>query len=239
MTSFFVTKNECCTYDEDDGNAICAVGCCSAACMCCVDGDCRFGFGGARGGNRSPFAALALGIVVLFFLMFKAVKACGKHISRLVAIIALLLVNITLTVLSFYSGTGTYYILIAVFSIFAAICNLLGMILPNCASCEILSYEYPYSINDKINSEISTSQQLLTIQPQNEMPLVDEAYPGNEEVNKDQTNQSVTPNISVTNQGYDNDNRCSSASFDAAIPVYMEQENDVNNNGNILYSKPQ
>ena len=171
--------------------------------------------------------------------MFKAVRACGKNVSRLIAIISLLLVNLTLTVLSLYLGSGKYNILLAVFSLFAAICNLLGMILPNCASCGRLSYDYLYSEDDKINSESSKPQQLLTAQPQNEMPLVEEAYPDAEEIMKSPINQTVTPNISDTNSGYDIDNRYSVNSLDAAAPIYQVQNNDDNNQENISYPKPQ
>ena len=125
------------------------------------------------------------------------------------------------------------------FSLFAAICNLLGMILPNCAPCGRLSYDYLYSEDDKINSESSTPQQLLTAQPQNEMPLEEEAYPDAEEIMKSPINQRVTPNISDTNPGYDIDNRYSVNSLDAAAPIYQVQNNDDNNQENISYPKPQ
>ena len=171
--------------------------------------------------------------------MFKAVRGCGKNVSRLISIISLLLVNLTLTVLSLYLGNGKFNILLAVFSIFAAICNLLGIILPNCASCERLSYDYFYYEDNKINSDNSIPQQLFTAQPQNEMPLVEEVYPDSEEVMKSPINQTDTPNISDTNPGYDIDNRYSVNSLDAAAPIYQVQNNDDNNQENISYPKPQ
>ena len=113
------------------------------------------------------------------------------------------------------------------------------MILPNCASCEKLSYDYLYYENNQINSDNSTPQLLLTAQPQNEMPLAEEEYPDSEEVIKCPIDQTVTPNISDTNPGYDIDNRYSVNSLDAAAPVYQVENNDDNNQENISYPKPQ
>ena len=48
---FCVTKKECCTYDAEDGNALCSAGCCCAECMCCVDGDYQFRFTIPPGGG--------------------------------------------------------------------------------------------------------------------------------------------------------------------------------------------
>ena len=101
--SFFTNKNECC-HDYDDDNAICVSRCCCAGCVCCPDGDCSFML--MRGGKNYA-AALAQLFFILFFIFFKAVRACGKHTSRLIALIFLLMINITLTILSFISGRGT------------------------------------------------------------------------------------------------------------------------------------
>ena len=236
--SFLVTKNEFC-HDYPDDNSVCAAGCCCVGCMCCVDGDCSICFGVHSGGNgnNSGAAALALIILILFFLLFKLIKCCGKQASRLVALIFLLLVNITVTALSFYSGTTTYHVLIAVFSIFSAICNLLGMILPNCSGCEKLSYDYIPPIDDQINEVNSTPQQLLEVEPQKEMPPINEAYPNSEEIVQNPIQQN-TPNYTDTNPGYDN-NRYSVNSLDAPAPIYTVQENDYNNQEDMSYPKPQ
>ena len=240
LLSFFVTKNECCTYDINDGNALCSAGCCCEECMCCVDGDYHFSFRmPSNSGKEAGYAVLVGFILLLFFLVFKAVRACGKNVSRLIAIISLLLVNLTLAILSLYLGTGKFNISLAVFSLFAEICNLLGIILPNFASCKRLSYDYLYYEDDTINSDNSTPQQFLTAQPQNEMPLGEEAYPDSEDVMKCPNNQTVTPNISDTNPGYHTDNRYSVNSLDAGAPIYQVQNNDDNNQENISYPKPQ
>ena len=233
--SFFTNKNECC-HDYDDDNAICVSRCCCAGCVCCPDGDCSFML--MRGGKNYA-AALAQLFFILFFIFFKAVRACGKHTSRLIALIFLLLINITLTILSFISGRGTYNTLLAVFSLFCAICNLSGMILPNCSGCEKFSYDNISSFDYQMNEENSTPKQLLIIPPKKEIPPSEEALPHCEEVMQETIGKPVDPNCTETNPGYDGDNRYSVNSFDAAAPVYVEQDNDCNNQENDLYPKPQ
>ena len=235
--SFFTNKNECC-HDYDDNNAICATGCCCACCACCEccpEGDCRFIL--FHGGKNNYFAALATLLFLIFFALFKAVRACGKHTSRLIALIFLLLINITLTILSFIAERGKYSTLIAVFSLFCAICNLSGIILPCC--CERLSYDYISSLDDQMNEENSTSKQLLIIPPQNEETPEEEAFPKCEEVMQETIDKPVEPNYTETNPGYDNDNRYSVNSLEAAAPINMVQDNDCNNQDNYLYPKPQ
>ena len=242
--SFCVTKNECCSEDYDDGNAICFASCCCACCVsCCCD--CQF-----RGGFHLPSGhydggGLLLIIVFIFIIygIYKAIQACGKNVSRVIASTGLFLVNLALAIMSLLSGTDKFNILIFVFSLFAAISNLLAMILPNFRCCENLSYDYLYDEDEQIEEINSTPQQLLTIQPQNEMPFEEEVYPKPEEVMQSPANQSDIPKYVDTNPGYDNgfvnNDRYSVNSLDAPAPIFLQQDNDYNNQENNSYPKPQ
>ena len=235
--SFFTNKNECC-HNSDDNNAICATGCCCVCCTCCCpEGDCHFVLIG--GGKNNYAAALATLFFILFFAWFKAVRACGKNTSRLVALIFLLLVNLTVTILGFISGKSIYNTLMEVFSLFCAICNLLGLILPNCASCERLSYDYISSLDDQMNEIDSSPKQLFIIPSQNDEPPSEEALPKDEEVVQETIGKPVDSNCIETNPGYDSDDRYSVNSLEPAVPINMVQDNNCNNQENDLYPKPQ
>ena len=240
--SFCVTKNECCSSDYDDGNAICFASCC-VCCLCCCD--CSLSNGGGFslnfGGNNNAGGGLLFIIIfaLIIYGIYKAVQACGKNISRLISAIGLFFANVALVVLGILSGTDKFNILLIAFSSFAVISNLLAMVLPNLACCHNLSYEHLYEDDDIIQVN-STPQQLLTVQPQNEIPLGEEAYPNAEEVIHAPIDQNITPNYNDTNPGYDNDNnRYSINSLDAPAPIYIQQGDEYNNQENGSYPKPQ
>ena len=246
--SFCVTKNECCSDDYDDGNAICFASCCCACCVsCCCDCQFRGGFhigGGSGQGNAGAGLLMLILFILIIYGIYKAIQACGKNVSRVIAATGLFLVNLALAIMSLLSGTDKFNILIFVFSLFAAISNLLAMILPNFRCCENLSYDHLYDEDEQIEQINSTPQQLLAIQPQNEMPFEEEAYPKPEEVMQSSVNQSNTPNYVDTNPGYDsgfdNTNRYSVNSLDAPAPIFLQQDNNVyNNQENNLYPKHQ
>ena len=240
--SFCVTRNECCSSDYEDGNAICFASCCCACCIACCD--CHLS-GAGLGSIKGQAAAGIVYLIIFAFIIYgiyKAIQACGKNISRLIAAIGLFILNGIMAIMSIISGTGKFHIIVFVLSSFAAISNLLAMVLPNLACCHNLSYEHLYEDDDIIqaNEDNSTPKQLLIVQPENEMPIEEEAYPNPEEIIHAPIDQNITPNYTDTNPGYDNDNiRFSINSLDAPAPIYMQQEDDKINLENNSYPKPQ
>ena len=69
-----------------------------------------------------------------------------KHISRIISVIFLVLINIALVIIGFISGNDIYHYLIIVFSLISALSNLLGLILPNLLICKKLSHQYIASL---------------------------------------------------------------------------------------------
>ena len=236
IMSFWITKNECCNNDEDIIAAF-PEGSCNGKCLCC--GECKLNYFGECCPNNKEcemisFMLRAFLMAPLFLCVFSylIVDACGKHACRMTCVIFLMLINLTLTILSFIAGTDTYCILVAVCAFIAFVCNLLSIVLPNCL--ESLSYyEYEPVWNDE--------------QYYQDEYLEDAIYPGSEEVEQDLINKPVTPENVEQNPGYDNDdinNRNSINSLDAAIPIsnkttgdnlqenneMMNLENDQENN---------
>ena len=112
---------------------------------CCDDcGDC--GNCGGSGDDGEGCACLIFILLIAFIALFCLIKACGKHISRIISVILLFLIDCSIAVLAILSGNDLYRILIMVISIIAAICNLLGIILPNLSCCQILNYGYVESL---------------------------------------------------------------------------------------------
>ena len=249
MMSFYTTKNECCcNEDEDDRNALCAAGCCCACCECCYE--CSFTFSGIfflRGTSdpRLKINLIFLIIILFVFLVIYApIKACGKHVTRIVSLIGLFLLNLALAILSFISGSDKFCFLMGVLSLVTAFLNFLGLILPSCDSCEKLSYDYLYS-GDQITKEDSNPQQLLILPQQNMNSNEEEIYNKPEEEVPNQVNQYDTPNYTNTNPGYDNgyDNNIRD-SINAPAPIYQVPDNDyrsnqVENDIPISYPKPE
>jgi hypothetical protein len=239
VASFCVTQNECCT-DDANTNTNFACGSCYGTCVCCTDcrgGDCNCSGGGGGGdcGEAGLVILIFILVIIVFVAVFFAVKACGKHISRMVAIIGLLLFDIVLVILSFCAGFDLYCCLVAAFSFIAAVCNFLGILLPNLGCCARLSYDYRHI--EPINPGFNENPQLVYIaQPQNQKPLV-EQYPDLQEVNQAQISKPLAPIYTDQNQGYDNNTNGNG--FDAPAPVYQEPNIEANNQVNIPYPSPQ
>lgn len=235
VASFCVTQNECCT-DDVNTNTNFACGSCYGTCVCCTDcGRADYGCGGCNcsgGGNSDCGEAglvilILLLVIIVFVVVFFAVKACGKHISRLVSIIGLLLIDIALVVVSLYAGFDLYCCLVAGLSFVAAVCNFLGILLPNLGRCAILSYDYRPI--EPLNPAFNENPQSVYVIP--------EAYPeSQEEVIQAPISKPVAPIYADQNQGYDNNY---GNSFDAPAPAFQEPINDVNNQVDIPYPSPQ
>jgi len=245
LMSFYSTKNECCcNVDENDRNALCAAGCCCACCECCYE--CSFTFSGIffLRGTEDPRLKIQMMFLILilfvFLVIYAPIKACGKHITRIVSLIGLILINLVLAILSFISGNGKFCILMGVLSLFTAILDFLGLVLPNCGSCEKLSYEYLYSY-DQTTKEDSNPQQLLIFPQQNVNSNEEEIYNKPEAEVPNQVNQNDYPNSTNTNPGYDNNIEDST---NAPAPIYQVDDNNyssnqVENDITINYPKPE
>ena len=160
MFSFCLDTNECCNREAQDELGM---GCC-IYCLCC---DCHCESSGSRGGdcncsggnNNDGAAALLilLIVIVIFVLLYFAVKACGKHVSRYVAITCECLLNLAMMVLAIMytlddPQTDNGFIFIGISGILFA-CNFLGVLLPNLSCCLNLRYGYrptPTNMNTPI-----------------------------------------------------------------------------------------
>ena len=119
---------------------------------CCDDcGDCGNCNCGGSGGDGEGYVCLIFILLIAFIALFCLIKACGKHISRIISVILLFLIDCSIAVLAIISGNDLYRILIMVISIIAALGNILAMILPNFSCCRILNYGYVESLYANAN----------------------------------------------------------------------------------------
>ena len=229
IMSFWITKNECCNDDENIREAF-PIGSFNGKCLCC--GECNYNyFGKCSDNDTCELVLLWLRVflvvpICIFFWTYLIVNACGKHISRISCVIALILINIILVVLSLLSGFDTYCILVAICSFISAVCNFLAILLPNLSHCKNLAYY----INEPA---------LINVQSDNYQNCGEEAYPGPEEIVQEPINKPATPSNTEQEQEYDNDNKISDNSLDAPLPVYLTQNNDDSNQVNIPYPSPE
>ena len=226
------------------------MGSCYGTCICCDYCDCGGGRGDRNcncsgGGNDCGEAGLVILIlvvvIIVFVAIFFAVRECGKHVSRIVAIVFLFLINVALTTLALYSGTDLYCILIAGFSSAAAVSNFLGILLPNIGCCAKLSYDYRYPLlpinqNPQLYLNLpydQTANQTMvqsSVEPQFEKPFFGESYPESQEVMQVTTDKPTEPKSIYTEQNQDLD--INGNAYDAPAPVYQEQNYNMNNNDN-------
>jgi len=144
MFSFCVDKNECCDKDSQDELGL---GCC-ICCLCCDDCHCNCDCKNSGGGDSGSGLLICLIIILVFVLLYFAVKACGKHISRYIAITAELLLFITISIFAFIYGFDvepTSWVCIA--SGVLALANFLGLLLPNLGCCIYLTYGYKANLS--------------------------------------------------------------------------------------------
>ena len=165
MVSFCLTKNECCTSDLATRSSF-AIGSCYGACICCDDcrrrnngngnGDCNGNCDCNGGGGEGAIVCLIFVVVVLVFVaIFFIVKACGKHISRIFSVFILMVIELAIAAMAFTTDSDeTYLILTFTFSLFAAICNFLGLLLPNFSCCKCLRYEYVINLIIPIRNQV-------------------------------------------------------------------------------------
>ena len=139
--SFCVDQNECC--DENSQQNIC---CCTCATCCvhyCLRAKCR-----SRSSSKNEKAATLAIFIFIFLLIYCAVRACGKHVSRYVGVTINMLFFFAMFVLSnifYFSNTSIYdprlMYSIIVISGLISLANFLGLLLPNLTCCSSLRYE--------------------------------------------------------------------------------------------------
>ena len=155
--------------------------------------------------------------MIVSIIIFATVGICGKHISRMVSAGALFLLDIAMGSISIYSGNGnTYFILITIFSFIGAICNLLGILLPNLTACKILRYNL-----QEAKKESPTIVQ--TDAPKVGLPFLQE------DINRNLIQEPAAQPMNTldTNPGYDNNYGKIS---DEPSVSDCQQPNDFNNN---------
>ena len=215
--SFCIDEDECCSNE-----GICICGCC----VCCAGSHCSSCDGGLDCSNVDGEAGLGICLLILvaFILvgLFYAAKACGKLIARMFSIIALLLMNAILVALSLCSGFDKFCILVAAFSSFAALCNIIMIIIVICFACGCNISKKDYY------PPVQQAQQLQVVQPQYEKPHFEETYPNSKEVTQETYGKPVTPNYNAQNQG-NNYNYENPTAYDAPSPEYQQQNTDNNN----------
>ena len=212
--SFFFTGNECCIDDENIKENF-PIGSRYGSFLCCGNCDCAC---------QNDFCNLRVRLFLMlitniFSIIYFSVKACGKHISRMVAIIPLILINLTLFALSVYLGRYIFSILLSIFSIFAAVGNFLAILLPNLENCKQLSYDNP-NPEEKIEQMNQSPQKLIIFEPQKEKFLEEEAYPEINEVMKEPISKPITPNYIEETQG--NDDNSNRSSIGAPAPAFLQ-----------------
>ena len=154
--SFWVTRNECCSSDAHI-NSDFPIGSCCGACMCCdrcvlnedtsFRGclDCRCQSTGSSDACGEFIAIILLIVISAIFLLFAMIftlilVACGKNLIRAVSFSALTLIELAIAIMAVRTSSGTFMILITVFSSISAISNILGLLLPNLGCFGNLSY---------------------------------------------------------------------------------------------------
>ena len=105
MLTFCLSKNECCTADENV-RANCIGGTCCACCLCHNGSDCdcecdlnfsNMNFTGRGGGVYGAIISLfVLLVIALIFLLIKVFIECGKHRDRVFIFMVLFFLNIIL-----------------------------------------------------------------------------------------------------------------------------------------------
>ena len=240
--SFCLTKNECCSGDVNTRENF-PVGSCYGTCVCCNDcncnrkgsSDCNCSGGGKNCVEAGIVLLVLIVVIIVFVAIYFLIKACGKHISRIVAIVFLFAINVALVVLAIYSGTDEFCIWIAAFSGAAAASDFLGILLPNLGCCVKLSYDYRYSINpmnpqphlylvEPGDKSVAQPEIQPGVEPQYEKPFAEENYPETQDIVQVPINN--TPINTDQSQEYDNIGNA----YDAPAPAYQQQNDNNNNN---------
>ena len=224
--SFWVTRNECCSSDAHI-NSDFPIGSCCGACMCCDRCvlnedtsfksclDCRCQSTGSSDACGECIGMILIIVVSAIFLLFafiftKILVACGKNLIRAVSFSALTLIELAIAIMAVRTSSGTFMILITVFSSISAISNILGLLLPNLGCFGNLSYvDYPKNqmiAPDVLNPSNPSSQPFVPPSVNNNLPNVIQ-YP---------IDQTMDTNYNMTNLGYND-------TYGAPPSIYPQQ----------------
>ena len=142
--SFCVDQNECC--NDNPQKNIC---CCTCAGTCCAHyclrAKCR---SRSRSSSKNGGGGNLAILIILFLLLYCAVRACGKHVSRYVGVTINMIFFLAMFVLSnifYFNNTSIYdpglQFSIIIISGLISLTNFLGLLLPNLICCSSLRYE--------------------------------------------------------------------------------------------------
>ena len=138
LISFWVTDNECCRSSQHINSEF-PIGSCFGTCTCCdylglnENTNLRscYDFNYDLRGENNMIVILVSLIFLTIMLIIKVIIAfileiliyCGKYIIRIISLISLILIEITISALSFCSGNNNYLFLIALSFSICALCN--------------------------------------------------------------------------------------------------------------------
>ena len=140
--SFCVDQNECC--NENSQQDICCCTCVGTWCThYCLRAKCK-----SRSRSKNGGAANLAILIFIFLLIYCAVNACGKHVSRYVGVTINMIFFLAMFVLSnifYFNNTSIYdpglQYSIIIISGLISLTNFLGLLLPNLICCSSLRYE--------------------------------------------------------------------------------------------------
>jgi hypothetical protein len=140
--SFCVDQNECC--NENSQQDICCCACVGTWCThYCLRAKCK-----SRSRSKNGGAANLAILIFIFLLIYCAVNACGKHVSRYVGVTINMIFFLAMFVLSnifYFNNTSIYdpglQYSIIIISGLISLTNFLGLLLPNLICCSSLRYE--------------------------------------------------------------------------------------------------
>lgn len=166
ISSFCLTKNECCNRESQEELGLgCCIGCYLCDCDCHSSGrsnDCNCNNSG--GGDAGAAILILLLFILVFVALYFILKACGKHVSRYFSITFLFINNLIILYLSSvtiyelgYSDSGLIFP-ICFISGLLVVSNFLGLLLPNLSCCKNLTYGYRNNINGNINEPMIKNQ---------------------------------------------------------------------------------
>ena len=143
--------------------------------------------------------------MIFAFIFTKILVACGKNLIRAVSFSALTLIELAIAIMAVRTSSGTFMILITVFSSISAISNILGLLLPNLGCFGNLSY-VDYSKNQAPDVLNPSSQPFVPPSVNNNLPNVIQ-YP---------IDQTMDTNYNMTNLGYND-------TYGAPPSIYTQQ----------------
>ena len=216
LISFWVTNNECCRSSQRINSEF-PIGSCFGTCTCCnnwgLDEDtdlrwcynCNYDFRG-----ETDIFGVIIGIIILTIIyiiliiiasILKTLIYWGKYIIRIISLISLILIEITISALSFCSGNNNYLFLITLSFSICALCNFLGLIVPILQDCIIQYYE-----NYKRNQINNSDETIRLLNNQESRPFIEPLInDNNQEVIQVQPNPPIIDYFGELNKRYKGD----------------------------------